>query len=142
MSLGRADGRETPSQPHQDAQTTILWGGQTRQIKAFRGRRPSRWGARRAPTAALRTVGPAGKLLHAKRPRLIPIFDRRRVAKALNQPRSHFWELIRYALRDFRIRQRLQGLQSGVSESSRLSLLRVLDIVVWMSCEPRESSWN
>jgi hypothetical protein len=89
-------------------------------------------GARRAGRAVT-----AGKLLHAKRPRLIPVFDRGRVAKALNPPRSHFWELMWYALRDPGIRQKLQGLQSSVSESAGLSLLRVLDIVVWTSREPR-----
>jgi hypothetical protein len=41
-----------------------------------------------------------------------------------------------YALRDPGIRQKLQDLQSRVSESSGLSLLRVLDIIVWMSVEP------
>ena len=78
----------------------------------------------------------AGKLLYVKRPRLIPIFDRGRVAKVLNPPRSQFWEVMWYALRDPGIRQKLQDLQSRVSESSGLSLLRVLDIIVWMSVEP------
>jgi hypothetical protein len=76
-------------------------------------------GARRAGRAVT-----AGKLLHAKRPRLIPIFDRGRVARELNPPRSHFWELMWYALRDPGIRQKLQGLQSSVSESAGPSLLR------------------
>jgi hypothetical protein len=88
-------------------------------------------GARRAGRAVT-----AGKLLHAKRPRLIPIFDRGRVAKVLNPPRSQFWEVMWYALRDPGIRHKLQDLQSSVSESAGLSLLRVLDIVVWMSVEP------
>ena len=78
----------------------------------------------------------AGKLLHAKRPRLVPIFDRGRVAKVLNPPRSQFWEVMWCALRDPGIRQKLQDLQSRVSESSGLSLLRVLDVIVWMSVEP------
>jgi Family of unknown function (DUF6308) len=42
----------------------------------------------------------ARKLLHAKRPRLIPIFDRGRVAKVLNPLPSQFWEVMWYALRD------------------------------------------
>lgn len=78
----------------------------------------------------------AGKLLHAKRPRLIPILDRGRVARVLNPPHSKFWELMWYALRDSGIRRKLQDLQSSVSESAGLSLLRVLDIIVWMSAEP------
>lgn len=78
----------------------------------------------------------AGKLLHAKRPRLIPVFDRGRVAKALDPPPSRFWEMMWRALRDPRISQELHGLQSSVNESAGLSLLRVLDIVVWMSREP------
>jgi hypothetical protein len=36
----------------------------------------------------------AGKLLHAKRPRLIPIFDRARISKALRIDHRHFWEAV------------------------------------------------
>lgn len=78
----------------------------------------------------------AGKLLHGKRPRLIPIFDQERVAPAIGAPHSHFWEAIWCGLCDPAIRQRLRDVQAEVSESSGLSLLRVLDIIVWMSTEP------
>lgn len=77
----------------------------------------------------------AGKLLHGKRPRLIPIFDRKRVAAALKAKRSHFWEAIWCTMRDPEIRQRLEEIQREVSEASGLSLLRVFDIIVWMSSE-------
>ena len=48
----------------------------------------------------------AGKLLHGKRPRLIPIFDRARVAVAVRAPSSHFWEAIWCAMRRPEIQQR------------------------------------
>jgi hypothetical protein len=78
----------------------------------------------------------AGKLLHAKRPRLIPIFDRARIGKALSVDHGHFWEAIWCALRDPQVRSRLRDIQGSVDEAADLSLLRVLDIVVWMSREP------
>lgn len=36
----------------------------------------------------------AGKLLHAKRPRLIPIFDQARISKALSIDHRRFWEAV------------------------------------------------
>lgn len=78
----------------------------------------------------------AGKLLHAKRPRLIPIFDRARISKALSIDHGHFWEAIWCAFRDPEVRSRLRDIQGSADEAADLSLLRVLDIVVWMSREP------
>lgn len=78
----------------------------------------------------------AGKLLHAKRPLLIPIFDRARISRALGIDHRHFWEAIWCALQDPEVRTRLRDIQATVDEAADLSLLRVLDIVVWMSWEP------
>jgi hypothetical protein len=78
----------------------------------------------------------AGKLLHAKRPRLIPIFDRARISKALSIDHRHFWEAVWCALRDPEVRSRLRDIQASVAEAADLSLLRILDIIVWMSREP------
>ena len=78
----------------------------------------------------------AGKLLHAKRPRLIPIFDRARISKALSVSQRHFREAIWCTLRDPELRSRLQHIQASVDKASGLSLLRVMDIVAWMSMEP------
>lgn len=78
----------------------------------------------------------AGKLLHAKRPRLIPIFDQARISKALSTGHRHFREAVWCALRDPEVRPKLRHLQASVAEADDLSLLRILDIVVWMSREP------
>lgn len=77
----------------------------------------------------------AGKLPHGKRPRLIPIFDRARIHKALSIDHPHFWEATWCALRDPEIRSGLQRAQISVDDAAGLSLLRVLDIIAWMSLE-------
>ena len=82
----------------------------------------------------------AGKLLHAKRPRLIPIFDRARISKALRIGHLNFWEAVWCSLRDPQARARLRDIQASVDAAADLSLLRVLDIVVWMSQEPHSAA--
>lgn len=77
----------------------------------------------------------AGKLLHAKRPRLVPIYDRARISQALRIDHEHFWEATWCTLRDSEIRSRLCDLRSRTDLASGLSLLRILDIVTWMSME-------
>jgi len=87
---------------------------------------------RRAGTAVT-----AGKLLHGKRSGLIPIYDSR-VHRALGVTNRNIWEASWYVMRDEEVRQGLLGLQASVfPEAIGLSLLRVLDIVVWMSLEHR-----
>jgi Family of unknown function (DUF6308) len=78
----------------------------------------------------------AGKLLHAKRPHLVPIFDRARISKALSIDHYHCWEALWCTLRDPGVRSGLCALQAEVDQAAGLSLLRVLDIVAWMSWEP------
>jgi Family of unknown function (DUF6308) len=75
----------------------------------------------------------ASKLLHGKRPRLIPIYDRGGIGKALDVSHRDIWEVMWCALRDAEIRQSLVELQADVDGAADLSLLRVLDIVLWMS---------
>jgi Family of unknown function (DUF6308) len=75
----------------------------------------------------------ASKLLHGKRPRLIPIYDRSGVGEALDVSHGDIWEAMWCALRDPEIRRSLLKLQADVTDAADLSLLRVLDIVLWMS---------
>jgi len=75
----------------------------------------------------------ASKLLHGKRPRLIPIYDRGGIGEALDVSHRDIWKAMWCVLRDRRIRQSLLDLQTNVNEAAGLSLLRVLDIVLWMS---------
>lgn len=75
----------------------------------------------------------ASKLLHGKRPRLIPIYDQAGIGEALDVSHRDIWEAMWCGLRDPGIRRSLQDLQGDVIEAARLSLLRVLDIVLWMS---------
>lgn len=75
----------------------------------------------------------ASKLLHGKRPRIIPIYDRSGVGQALDVSHRDIWEAMWCALRDPEIRQSLLELQADVNDAASLSLLRVLDIVLWMS---------
>lgn len=76
----------------------------------------------------------AGKLLHGKRPRLIPIFDSR-ARKKLQVRSQHFWEAMYCVLNDPGVRDGLRKIQEQVTEASHLSLLRVLDIIIWTSEE-------
>lgn len=75
----------------------------------------------------------ASKLLHGKRPRLIPIYDRSGIGEALDVSHRDIWEATWCALRDREVRQSLVKLQADVDDAVGLSLLRVLDIVLWMS---------
>ena len=92
-------------------------------------------GARRAGRGVT-----AGKLLHAKRTRLIPNFDRARISKALSIDHQHFWDAIWCTLRDPEAVSRLRAIQASVDHAAGLSLLRVLDIVAWMSQESRPAA--
>lgn len=74
----------------------------------------------------------SGKLLHAKRPRLIPIFDSR-VRRALGASSLTIWEVIWCVMQDKEILAALRNLQAMAPKAQELSLVRVLDIIVWMS---------
>jgi hypothetical protein len=92
-------------------------------------------GARRAGRGVT-----AGKLLHAKRPRLIPIYDRAKIGRALSIDHGHFWEAIWCALRDAEIRSHLRDIQASVDQAASFSLSRILDIITWLSQEPHPSA--
>ena len=81
-------------------------------------------------------VGPviAGKLLAAKRPHLVPIYDY--VVQSQLRPRNHkFWRDMWGTMELTDVRGDLQAIQSSAAASvpsaNALSLLRVLDIVAW-----------
>lgn len=69
----------------------------------------------------------AGKLLAAKRPRLIPVFDQH-VHAALAPPPGEFWMAMRLSMEDAH-----QIVTAAVSEAGvGLTPLRAVDVVVWM----------
>lgn len=88
-------------------------------------------------------VGPviAGKLLAAKRPQMIPVVDRV-VREALRAPEGRFWESMWRAMQRDELRRELEAIREDACREeatgkTRLprrhpSLLRTLDIVVWM----------
>jgi hypothetical protein len=72
----------------------------------------------------------AHKLCARKRPMLLPVYDS--VVKAALQPnRNDFWEPLREELQDEDLVERLRALRDGIGLPD-LSLLRVLDVCVWM----------
>jgi hypothetical protein len=72
------------------------------------------------------------KLLARKRPRIVPIRDTHVLLALMGRDHGNFAQPLREALRgDDEVRGRLEALGS-TAERSHLSLLRVLDIVVWM----------
>jgi hypothetical protein len=77
----------------------------------------------------------AGKLLHGKRPRLVPIYDDKAVRRALHVTERNVWEAFWCILRNDDVRDRLDEIQKSVPAAADLSTLRVLDIIVWMSVE-------
>ena len=75
----------------------------------------------------------AHKLLARKRPDLLPVYDR--VVKAALQPTSReFWGPLRNTLRadDRAIVRRLQEIRKEANLDVQPSLLRILDVAVWM----------
>lgn len=100
--------------------------------------------SRRWPEGAVlrNGLGPvtAGKLLAAKRPELIPIWDHW-VDEALVPPRRQFWESMWEQFQDDRFGAELRAVRDAALSACRTedvivpaqpSLLRTLDIVVWM----------
>lgn len=71
------------------------------------------------------------KLLHAKRPRLVPILDSR-IRCHLGLGRSDQWEAIWCSIRDPQVLRQLQRMRTTVPGAATLSVLRIFDIVVWM----------
>jgi hypothetical protein len=74
----------------------------------------------------------AGKLLARKRPSLIPVYDEI-VRCAFGRPKK-FWLALREGLlrEDGKLASELADLQSRAQVPQEVTLLRVLDVVVWM----------
>lgn len=74
-------------------------------------------------------MGPTrlSKLLAAKRPRLVPVWDS--VVGAVLGPVDTFWDDMRAALADAELRSKVARLTAGAPE--HVSLLRRIDAVVW-----------
>lgn len=75
----------------------------------------------------------AHKLCARKRPHLLPVYDS--VVKAALQPRSReFWKPLRKTLVDHpEIVARLEEVKEDAGIDKRISLLRTMDVAVWMS---------
>jgi hypothetical protein len=84
-----------------------------------------------AALVGLRGVGwvTAGKLLAAKRPRLIPILDRE-VKDLLRSPKGKFWVTMRDQLSDESRRRTITDVCDCAPDS--VSLLRRIDVALWM----------
>lgn len=76
-------------------------------------------------------MGPTrvSKLMARKRPRLIPILDER-VREFFGHDTERFWMPLGHALKDENRRARIDALAPGARP---LSILRLLDIAIWMS---------
>lgn len=71
----------------------------------------------------------AGKLLAAKRPRLIPILDWK-VERLLEPPKNRFWVTMHDQLTDEPRRQTIAEVCTGAPRG--VSLLRRIDVALWM----------
>ena len=80
------------------------------------------------------------KLLARKRPRLVPIRDRYVLTALVGRDHGNFTEPLRAALQDAGLRARLEDLRTSAPAGTDISLLRVLDVVVWMAAHGREYS--
>ena len=73
----------------------------------------------------------AGKLMARKRPRLIPIYDSV-VKAALNPGSRNYWIALRNELQDKKLRDDLGAIRSKAGVDSKIPIIRVLDVCVWM----------
>jgi hypothetical protein len=71
----------------------------------------------------------AGKLMAAKRPRLIPVFDSE-VKRVLNPPSGRFWVTMYDQLSDEGRRQKIAAVCS--TAPAEVSPLRCIDVAQWM----------
>ena len=75
----------------------------------------------------------AGKLLARKRPRLIPVYDRVVKAALGRGDADEWWRPLRQALVDDpNVVARLRALRDKAHIGDTVSLLRVLDVCIWM----------
>lgn len=71
----------------------------------------------------------ASKLMARKRPRLIPIYDS--VIKRALRPDGNWWFAYQRELTD-EVVGRLESLHQDLDAGSEISLLRILDVAIWM----------
>jgi hypothetical protein len=102
-----------------------------------------RWEAARDAYAMLRSIDGVGrtratKLLHRKRPHLLPVWDSV-VSTALRYGRADDWAVMQTVMRDPKLTARLHSIRKDARADSRiggrvdqLSDLRLIDIIVWM----------
>src|SRR5437660_693869 len=83
----------------------------------------------------------AGKLLARKRPRLIPVYDRV-VKAALGRPDGdEWWRPLRVTLvENPEIITRLEELRTGAGVGQDVTLLRILDVCIWMGANGKEEA--
>ena len=86
-----------------------------------------------AAVRSLHKVGPvrASKLMAAKRPRLVPVRDSVVEAFIGASPRSYWWRPMQQIVSNEAVRRRLEEL-SPDDLSDHVSILRRLDVVLWM----------
>lgn len=73
----------------------------------------------------------AHKLLARKRPRLLPVYDS--VVEAALQPNQRaYWRPLRTDLQQDGVVKQLGKIRSAANVDESISLLRILDIVIWM----------
>lgn len=77
----------------------------------------------------------AGKLLARKRPHLIPVYDSQVKAQVGLEDGASWWLSLRAALRNDALRARLIRLHHRARVPAGVSILRTLDVVLWMRNE-------
>lgn len=78
----------------------------------------------------------AGKLVAAKRPRLIPILDKE-VKKILQPPKQEFWVTMHDQLSDEKRRSLIAEVCNNAPDN--VSLLRRIDVALWMHVKTRRA---
>jgi hypothetical protein len=73
----------------------------------------------------------AGKLCARKRPRLLPVYDAV-VRDALGAAHPGFWRALHRRLQDERAVDRVRDVRREAGVGDDISLLRVLDVAIWM----------
>jgi len=83
----------------------------------------------------------AGKLLARKRPRLIPVYDSIVRAELGRQDGDGYWRPLRDLLCEHEsLRARLLGIRTRTRIGDDISLIRVLDVALWMSGDRRRKT--
>ncbi|HMJ74980.1 MAG TPA: DUF6308 family protein [Iamia sp.] len=82
----------------------------------------------------------AGKLLARKRPRLLPVYDGVVREELHRRDGDGYWRPLRDLLRDHdSLQARLLGIRTRTEIDDDISLIRVLDVALWMSGKRRRT---